>query len=375
MVIRNVSQAKAALSALPEKVKERTEWILVKVWKAVFPSPEAWLFGWRTFVLIGLLVWWGYWQIWIYPQDVAWEIGSKANLPLREVRKLEYEVRDLWMKVVAGVGAGIGLLLSWLRSWLTSRDVAVKEREIKVTESADLTDRYTKAVEMLGAVKGEAPNLEVRLGAIYALEAMAKDSDRFYPTVLEVLSAYVRENTRKVNVPEGPQPGASRKEYQRWVAKVPKPRLDVQAAVTVLGRVLRKDRTKADPRIDLQGAILPRLYAVQLDLRFANLIEAQMQGADLREAQMQGANLRRVQMQGADLREAQMQDASLRFAQMQGADLREAQMQGAKGIKVNQILEAQNWESATFDDDFRKELEAEAAWRKSAGREAEPGSL
>jgi hypothetical protein len=40
-------------------------------------------------------------------------------------------------------------------------------------QEGQITDRYTKAVEQLGS-----PSPEVRLGAIYALERLADDSDR-----------------------------------------------------------------------------------------------------------------------------------------------------------------------------------------------------
>ncbi len=38
-------------------------------------------------------------------------------------------------------------------------------------------------------------NLEVRLGGIYALERIARDSPKDHWTIMEVLTAYVRENS------------------------------------------------------------------------------------------------------------------------------------------------------------------------------------
>src|SRR3982751_6161439 len=40
--------------------------------------------------------------------------------------------------------------------------------------------------------KGGGPNLEVRLGAIYALERIPRDSERDHWPIMEVLCAYVR---------------------------------------------------------------------------------------------------------------------------------------------------------------------------------------
>ena len=47
-----------------------------------------------------------------------------------------------------------------------------------------MTDRYTKAIEQLGPDKG----LDVRIGGIYALERIARDSPRDHPTIMEVLA-------------------------------------------------------------------------------------------------------------------------------------------------------------------------------------------
>lgn len=53
------------------------------------------------------------------------------------------------------------------------------------------TERFAKAVEQLGNER-----IEVNLGGIYSLERLAKDSSRDYGTVIEVLTAYVRERAR-----------------------------------------------------------------------------------------------------------------------------------------------------------------------------------
>ncbi len=55
-----------------------------------------------------------------------------------------------------------------------------------------MTDRYTKAIEQLGSDK-----LDVRIGGIYALERIARDSAKDHPTVMEVLTAFIREHSRE----------------------------------------------------------------------------------------------------------------------------------------------------------------------------------
>ena len=63
------------------------------------------------------------------------------------------------------------------------------------TEDGRITDRFSKAVEQLGARNSDgSKQIEPRLGGIYALERIARDSARDAWPIMEILSAYVREN-------------------------------------------------------------------------------------------------------------------------------------------------------------------------------------
>lgn len=84
-------------------------------------------------------------------------------------------------------------------------------RTLHLSREGHVTDRFTKAVEQLGSAV-----IEVRLGGIYALERIMRDSAKDHSTVLEVLAAFVRE----------------RASAQNSIT----PTADVQAALTVLGR-------------------------------------------------------------------------------------------------------------------------------------------
>ena len=81
--------------------------------------------------------------------------------------------------------------------------------------------------------------------------------------------------------------------------------------------------------VDLRGAQLARLEAIEFFMRGWNLAGANLQGAALWEANLQGAALWEANLQGADLRGANLQGADLRGANLQGADLRGANLQGA----------------------------------------------
>ena len=109
-----------------------------------------------------------------------------------------------------------GLLVLAGLYW-TSRRVLAAEDNVRVAEEGHLTDRFTKAIAQLGDKE-----MAIRLGGIYALERIAKDSEKDHGPIMEVLTAYVRENAPRQA--EAPQ-----------TAPAPLP-TDLQAILTVLGR-------------------------------------------------------------------------------------------------------------------------------------------
>ena len=74
--------------------------------------------------------------------------------------------------------------------YLTWRRANAAEWTVEVSVEGQITERFTKAVEQLGS-----DNTAISLGGIYALERIAKDSEKDHWPVMEVLTAYVRENS------------------------------------------------------------------------------------------------------------------------------------------------------------------------------------
>jgi Pentapeptide repeats (8 copies) len=212
---------------------------------------------------------------------------------------------------------GLGALGTF---WLNSRVYRITARTFEPTERGHLTDRYAKGIEQLGN-----DNLDVRLGGIYALEQIARDSprDRDQTTIVEVLSAFVRVHSDPLyqlreSLQEGEQYTGTL-QLQRvaalaYVRELDRPPVDVQAAVTVLGRL--PARAENAPLADLSDACL----------RMANLHRANLSGANLRGADLTGANLRGANLAEVSLRKADLTGADLRAANLTKADLREANL-------------------------------------------------
>ncbi len=79
-----------------------------------------------------------------------------------------------------------------------------------------------------------------------------------------------------------------------------------------------------------------------LDLRHADLV-----GADLRRADLRGANL-----SGAKLKGTSLEGANLFKATIEGADLDRANLRGVQFLQCPHLQSAQNWQSATRDEDL-----------------------
>src|SRR5690606_7462200 len=92
--------------------------------------------------------------------------------------------------VFAGAAGLYGLYLAGRRTAALDRQAQVAHDHRVLAEQGQITERFTKAVEQLGSSE-----ISIRLGAIYALERIAKDSERDLTTIMETLAAFVRERT------------------------------------------------------------------------------------------------------------------------------------------------------------------------------------
>src|SRR5215208_32844 len=217
--------------------------------------------------------------------------------------------------VVGLVGVLIGQVLQQRRHSQTLQETQRRHSEdLRQAEQGQITERFTRAIEQLGETNSNGePKLELRLGGIYALERIAKDSpERDYSTVMEVLTAYVRQNSST----------PSKETNETTDLKEPRTdprkelRADIKAVLVVVGR-RQEDR-------------VPEEYQVRPDFRGINLSKTILGGADLREADLRGANLSRANLGRAHLGDADLRGAFLfGGADLRGADLSRADLRGA----------------------------------------------
>jgi uncharacterized protein YjbI with pentapeptide repeats len=337
-------------------------------------------------------------------------LGWWLTLPWRLLRALIHSIVNLWAMFADKDSRGFALdvVKTWISFLgLSATIIAGIGFYLNYQQGQEklVTERFSTSVTQIGNTKEV-----VRIGGIYSLERIAKDSPKDHWTIMEVLTAYVRQNS--------PLPPKGK-------AASPIP-IDIQSALTVIGRRNSKQES-AEKRLDLSfsnlsgaelwdanlsGAKLGGANLSEADLRGANLFradlgqanlfradlseanlfradlgQANLFRADLSEANLEGANLSSganlaqanlsganlsgallmlANLSEADLSEANLSGASFSEANLSEADLSEANLEGARlsgadltGVEyltVEQVKSARHWQQAIYDDDFRKKL-------------------
>jgi uncharacterized protein YjbI with pentapeptide repeats len=173
-----------------------------------------------------------------------------------------------------------------------------------------VTDRFNKAVDHLGNEK-----MEIRLGGIFALARIAKDSPSDRSAIYEILAAYIRMKS--------PDPHGCRDV----------PTADIQAALTVLaGRPI--SHHCANQVLDLTGACLRGAELnggnfVNASFRDAELAHVQLYMSDLRAANFAGAKLQHAYLRGARISQSNFTSADLSNASLRGCDCAGVLLAGA----------------------------------------------
>jgi len=229
--------------------------------------------------------------VWVLPSVLT----QHPHIPRSADRhKAISDTRTGMVALLAAIGAAGGL--------------AYTARTYRLTREGQRTDRYSKAVEQLGDEK-----IEIRLGGIYALERLMRDSPVDQPPIMETLVAFVRQRAPSRGVPPG---------------VLDHPVEDVQAVLTVLGRrhpvnnekvINLGDKHLAGANLidaDLAGARL-----VGADLTGANLCRANLSHADLLWTDLSGANFSMTNLSGALLSQTTLTFADLRLANLTNAQL------------------------------------------------------
>ncbi|TXJ85237.1 pentapeptide repeat-containing protein [Streptomyces lavendulae] len=259
----------------------------------------------------GLLLWKGPWWF------------DSSHLRQKDLQPADGVVitgfRTTLVALGAGVIAGLGLYYTHRSHKHTERlfeqseklfeHTREKDREqAQLTREGQVTDRYVEAIKLLSS-----ENMTVRIGGIFSLERIARDSKDDRPTVIELLTAHIRENTR--DDPRSP--------------KDTHVTADVQAALTVLGR---RAVDLGDSKLDfyhcgLTDAQLHGDYRGSM-FYYSNLTGAGFSGAKIDGADLSFCKAERAAFTRSTAREAHFVNAIYRNCWFLAADLTNSDFYG-----------------------------------------------
>lgn len=369
------------------------------------------------FAVAALVVVWALWiGLWQVPNHVS-ELLASLTKSVADDNADQTRAAIVALAAVLGGVAVIGtLVVQAIRVWINERTTRTAEENLTTglinkaveglgTEKSvsmfwrvvryelDGVERSTFGTQTelpdipLGAVetsRGEwqagartVPNMEVRLGAIYALERIAQDSDRDHVRVMEILCAYIRENAPGSTAtdfdlgdwPDRPETLSEKERLARaallqerairrreWARNLSRPRTDILAALEVIGRRSprqkeierehRRGESRAPYRLDLRDTNLQRTSFLGLDLADARLENARLEGADFRGARLERASLAGAGLEYAILLEVPMLGADFGSARCEGANFGET-----KGCIINGAhLQEANLAGASIED-------------------------
>ncbi len=201
---------------------------------------------------------------WAVLKVLRWNQLTQPQLWLQFLRLFDDpNSQSFRLEVVKTIVSSIGTIATiivgfavFLNFYLARKNTKLAQDNTRIAESRLLAELFSKAVEQLSHKE-----IAVRLGGIYTLEKIARDSPFDYHwTVMEVLISFVRENTSSRK--QKSQPLFQESISQPKITQdQPKPDPDIQAILTVIGRRSYKQRqSEEDQRLDLRqyGSVKPK---------------------------------------------------------------------------------------------------------------------
>lgn len=229
----------------------------------------------------------------------------------------------------------------------------------------------TKAVEQLGATREEkfvdeyitvtgstkkdvvsktVPNIEIRLGGIYALEKIAKDHKSLHMPVMEILCSYVRQNAENSDF-DNQNESDEKSEKSEIIKKLI--RIDVQAAVSVIGR---RNMSIIDEEIIGDGR---KDISFEDDVRF-DLSNCRFTGLNMKGLTFSRANFERSVFVDSNFDDAYFDRTNFSKSEFKNVTMQNIKVNGCKldesrfiDIYIGEAIFNRTWISRVFFENVR----------------------
>jgi len=257
-----------------------------------------------------------------------------------------FEYRKVYIQIIGGAILAIGV-------YLTLRRVKATEKQAEVALQGNLTDRYTKAVELLGS-----DQMAIRIGGIAALGRLAKDSEIDYKRVIITLAEFIRyvsvERQKEMREEER---GSG--DFKLWP--------DVQMAINVIFNeefypLAKMYFDKETSPIDLSEAYLKSVNLSGKKLINVNFQLSNLDGGKFMESKLDACELFGAEMKHCHFRQGRFFECKLEFAKLDSSQMKETSFIECRleGISVwNVFYEKTLFKGCTMDDETVEDLLAE----------------
>ena len=231
-------------------------------------------------------------MVWDLPKI---QVIQNPSIEKKDELTVEDKIRSTWINAIGGLFFFVTAYFAWKNS-------EISHKQLLATQEKQITERFSKAVEQLGNEESRT----VRLGAIYSLERIAKDSQYDHWTIMEVLTAFIREKSNDNREPD---------------SKIPE---DIQAALTVIGR--------RNTENDLENG---KINLSRSNLSGANFSEAKLNKANLNDVELNKANFCYANLIGAYFCNTNLTGTYFTNVNLTGANFLDANLTGTYFTNVN----------------------------------------
>jgi hypothetical protein len=301
--------------------------------------------------------------LWVVPKRQVKALSKKPTNKEEEEQfnrnkerlKLEDDTRKTLAQIMGGAIILLGLVVTY-----NTYNLNIKKQDLD--REGQMTDRFAKAITHLGDA-----TLSIRLGGMYELERVAKDSKKDQESVIVILASYVRE---KSPVIRNDQPIKSEAITAENNERKTLP-IDIQAALTIIGRrTVTNDQLPFE--IDLSNCYLAGANLSDLDFQSTNFSGSDLSGVNFRGTNFgwrgktqppdaDAFNYPKTRFINSDLSGANFGFANLFIADFSGANLTGADLE-ASNLAMTRFHNT-NLSKAKLPNSQDSEVQIDGIWR------------
>jgi hypothetical protein len=266
---------------------------------------------------------------------VRWYLSPDNELSIVQRRDLVQGLASrgqAFAVFLTGAVGLIGLFFTWQN---TSQARKSTQKTLELVEQGQITERFTQTIDQLGKTDEHGEKvLETRMGAIYALERIARESEVDHESIMEILTAYVR-----LHSPRTEEAKDINEVNESESVQVTHADPDIQAILDIIGRRSQERVEKEQRRRNLERTDLRHGYFYGANLRDVWFHEADLRGSLFAEAELQG-----TYFVGADLRDAFFGESRQHGVggakNLKGTNFRGANLEGTSftGVNLEEVI-------------------------------------